>query len=292
MPLTAAYTSWKLNAAWARAVALEDHGQLLVYSGLDSALRSLNKVVSIDPATGKETPAGKIPHIVHDAAGARAGDVAVLIGGGEQDTGSNEVVAITGPRAGQIIGHLPEPRSDVTGASVQGTAYVVGGYDGKTYTPAVLASSDGLTFSPVANLTPAVRYAAVVVKDTKIYIFGGKLPTGQTDDIQELDTQNHELRVVGHLPTPLGHAFGFLLNGSIYVAGGRTGMGDTTATTPASTAIWRFDPVTDQVTPAGTLPGGVADGGVAVVADKAYLVGGENNAGTPLNTVIVLAVPH
>jgi len=85
--------------------------------------------------------------------------------------------------------------------------------------------------------------------------------------------------VTGHLPTPLAHAAAFVLGGSIYLAGGRTG-------TAIDDAIWRFDPGGGQTAAAGTLPSPVADAASVTVAGVGYLIGGENPK--PVATAVTL----
>jgi hypothetical protein len=65
-------------------------------------------------------------------------------------------------------------------------------------------------------------------------------------------------------------------------------IGGTDGRTPQGT-IYRFDPATVTVATAGALPVPVSDMAVAVLADGAYVVGGEtSNVGskvTSLNTI-------
>jgi hypothetical protein len=288
-PLVAALAAWKLDQPWSRAVVLDDNGQLLVFSGLDAAKRSLSRVVRINPGTGQLTAGPKLPRVVHDAAGTMLGTVALLIGGGEQETGYDNVTAVTGPRTGSDIGRLPQPRSDLAAIAVGSTAYVIGGYDGKNLLAAVLATDDGAAFATVGQLDPAVRYPAVASTGGILYVFGGKVAVGQTDAIQRFDPATGTLRIVGHLPMPTGHAMAFVLGGTVYVAGGRVGNGDSDSANRVSADVWAFDPSSGKVDLAGMLPYPVADAGVAVVGDQAYIVGGEtNSADAATSSVIVL----
>jgi hypothetical protein len=290
-PLTATTASWKLDKAWSRAVVLDDGGQLLAFSGLDAGKHSLSRVVRVDPATGKLTEAPKLPRLLHDAAGTMLGGNAILIGGGEQESGYANVTAVTGPKAGSDLGKLPEARSDLAAITVGDTAYVVGGYDGTNFPPAILATTDGVAFKAVGRLDPPVRYPALATAGGQVFVFGGKTAAGQTDAIQRLDPANGAVSTVGRFPAPLGHAVAFTLDGHIYVAGGRVGTSTSDSGNKVSNQIWSFDPATGAVTPAGTLPYAVADAGAAVVGDRAYILGGETDgADTATNKVIVLTV--
>jgi N-acetylneuraminic acid mutarotase len=287
-PLVAATASWRLDRAWSRAIVLNDHDTLLVYSGLDAAKRSLSRVVRIDSGTGKLEDLPKLPRVLHDAAGALLTGNALLVGGGEQESGTRAVTAVTGPGAPKDLGQLPQPRSDVAATTVGDTVYVVGGYDGTRLTPTVLASADGRSFTSVGDLPTPVRYPAVITSgDGQIYVFGGKTATGQTDDIQRIDPHANTITTVAHLPTPLGHAVAFMLGGQIYIAGGRAGTSTTDTGNTVSDQILAFDPTTLTIRPAGTLPYPVADTGAAVVGAHAYIVGGERDGNdTAVATVI------
>lgn len=283
-PVRAELAAFTLGTPWSRAVALPDGDGILVYSGLDAAKRSIDRIVRIDLPAGRLSERGRLPHRLHDAAGAWIGDTAVLIGGGEQDEGSRDVTAVTGPRAGATLGQIPEPRSDVSAITVDGTTFVLGGYDGTGYPTSVLATTDGAAFRKVADLRVAVRYGAVAASGGVIFVFGGKVPNGQTDVVQRIDPRTGTAEVVATFPAPIGHAVAFTLRGSIYVAGGRVG----TADPPATDEVWSFDPTTSRLLPAGRLPVALSDSAAAVVGDRAYLVGGENAA--ELATVVVVTV--
>jgi N-acetylneuraminic acid mutarotase len=170
---------------------------------------------------------------------------------------------------------------------VNGTTYVVGGYDGTALPASVLSTTDGQSFRPVGQLNPPVRYPAVAARDGAVFVFGGKTATGQTDAIQRIDPTAGTVTTVGHLPTPIGHAVAFVLGDTIYVAGGRAGDATSDAAAEVSATIWAFDPATGTVQSCGTLPYPIADTGVTVVADHAYFLGGETDgADTAVATVI------
>ncbi len=56
----------------------------------------------------------------------------------------------------------------------------------------------------------------------------------------------------------------------------------------ASNAILRFNPATRRVSRAGTLPGHVADGGVATIGDTTYILAGIN--GGPLSVACAVRI--
>ena len=80
----------------------------------------------------------------------------------------------------------------------------------------------------------------------------------------------------------MGHATALILDGQIFVLGGRS------ASEP-SAAIFRLDQANGAVVRAGRLPRAVSDAGSVVVDGVGYLVGGESDGpAEPLTTVVTL----
>ncbi|HWG73766.1 MAG TPA: PQQ-binding-like beta-propeller repeat protein [Acidimicrobiales bacterium] len=204
--------------------------------------------------------------------------------------------------AGQAVATLPQPRSDAVAATIGRTAYVIGGYDGAKADPAVLATTDGTHFATVANLPVPVRYPAVATLGAKIYVFGGEAVGGASsgqpvDAIQVVDPQARSATLAGHLTQSLAGASAFVLGGDIYLAGGVDGAAGagiatssagaattTRAPTAAATSIWAYDPSTGKTLAAGNLPVATSYAGAAVVGNRAWLIGGEDN-GVPMGSV-------
>src|ERR1019366_7653911 len=99
----------------------------------------------------------------------------------------------------------------------------------------------GTGYTTVASLPIPVRYPAVVADAGLIYAFGGQTasagaaPTA-TDDIQMIDPSTHRATVIGHLPQALYGAAAFVIDGTVYVAGGQVAGG------PTLTRIYAFEP--------------------------------------------------
>jgi len=293
--IEAGIEAWPLAAPLSREAVVTNGSGLTVLGGITPAGASLPTVTSITPVTGAMVPATTLADPVHDAASATLGRTTYVFGGGSPDTVAT-VQAVTAPAtpgtggpAGTTVGQLPQPRSDLAvatitsghGTSATSTAYLVGGYDGTTYLPGVLATSDGRHFTTAATLPVPVRYPAVVADGGMVYALGGETassgsaPTA-TDAIQRIDPSTHRATVVGHLPQALYGASAFLLDNTIYVAGGQSPGG------PTLTGISAFVPATGRVLNAGLLPQADAFGGYSTVGTGAgavgYLVGGEVTA--------------
>jgi hypothetical protein len=260
---------------------------VLLLGGLTTGDVTTARVWRLDVGTGRAAPAGSLTEAVHDASGALLDGAAVVFGGGA----ATEVADTQAWTAGvsRVVGRLPVGRSDSATAVVGGTAYVVGGYDGSRLVRSILATHDGRTLRAVGRLRQGVRYPAVAAVDGAVWVVGGDLSTTagtaggpQTGAIQRFDPATRRTTVVGHLPRPLGHAMGFVLDGRMFVAGGSRGG-------VATDRIWSVDPVTGVVHPAGRLPRPLTDAAVVPIGGAVWLVGGERTGPlTPLRSVLRL----
>lgn len=285
--LAASAVPWTLPAPVSRAVVLAEGADALILGGLTRGDVSTAAVERIDPASGAGSRIGSLGLAVHDAAGAFLGGRSLVYGGGSSTTVAT-VQAFSGATT-TTVGRLPEPRSDLGAAVVGNRAYLLGGFDGSRLVPSVVATTDGSTFTSAGQLSQPVRYPAVAVGGGYVWVVGGDLGTaenattgGQTDDIQRFDPATGQTTVVGHLPTPLGHAAAVVFGRQLFVVGGRTGS-------TASDQIWRVDTANGTVSQGGTLPGPRSDAGIVTVAGGTWLLGGEVTGPTsPLSTVVQL----
>lgn len=279
---------WQLPAAVSRDAVVADGTGFTVLGGLAPSQASVATVYAVNPTAGVVVGAGTLANAVHDAAGAVIGRASLVVGGGSPNTVATvqsiatpavPAAAGAGPGAtGTVTGQLPAPRSDLATATVGSTTYVVGGYDGTTYEPQVLATTDGAHYSSVADLAVPVRYPAVVAQGGLLYAFGGETAsagttTTATDAVQVVDPASHRGSVVAHLPQPLYGAAAFVINGTIYVAGGQVPGGRTL------TEIYAYVPSTRKLLAAGLLPQAEAFGGYTTVGSGrsavGYIAGGE-----------------
>ncbi|HEY4927690.1 MAG TPA: hypothetical protein VIH95_00945 [Acidimicrobiales bacterium] len=290
--LEAGITPWQLPAAVSREAVVANGTGLTVLGGLAASQASVAAAYTVNPANGATASAGTLPAAVHDGAGVTLGSSTYVVGGGSPDTvaaiqslPTQAVSAQPGPgiaTPGTVVGQLPTPRSDqavaTIGSAHHETAYVVGGYTGTTYLPSVLATADGTHYSSVADLTVPVRYPAVVANGGLLYAFGGETAsagsaTTATDAVQVVDPASHRSSVVAHLPQPVYGASAFVLDGTIYVAGGQVPGG------PTLTTIYAFVPSTRKLLNAGLLPEAEAFAGYTTVGSGrsaiGYIVGGE-----------------
>jgi hypothetical protein len=281
-PPKATPSSLRLPQPLHGATAAGSGDMLLVIGGADRSDVSTDKVLALDPSTGRVSPAGSLTQPLHDAAAASFGGRTLVFGGGAS-TSFDTVQELAPGGSAHQIGHLPVAASDLSAVSTGGAIYVLGGFDGQRPVGSVFRTTDGRSLTRVAQLPTAVRYTAAAAIGGRIYAFGGELATGaDTDQIQEYDTGTGRASVAGHLPQGVDHASAVVLNGVIYLAGGRRSGA-------ASDRILRYDPSRHVVLPAGRLPAPLFDAASATASGVGYLAGGIGARGTSVDSVVKLS---
>ena len=265
--LTATTIAARLPQALSRLVAVRIGAGIVIAGGLDAQQHTTNRTEVFDPVAGTVRPAGQLPTAVHDAAAGTVAGKAIVAGGGAA-TSTDAVQELHADGSAATIGHLPQVRSDDAVATSGNTLYVVGGYNGRTEFPGVLATNDGVTFREVGRLTLTVRYGAAYASGHSVWVFGGEHGGVPTPDIQRVDTNTGASSVVAKFPHPLAHAAVVQLGSQILVIGGTDGHN------PQNT-IYAFDTSKNSLDVVGSLPESVSDMATAVVGDTAYVIGGE-----------------
>jgi hypothetical protein len=275
MTLQVTRAAYRLPAAISREVVLARGQDLLIIGGITQQLTTTGTIIQLNTVTGRATHAGQLASPAHDAAGAVLGGRAYLFGGGDAaELGA--VQALRHHGAAAVAGHLPGPRSDVSSVTLASTAYLVGGYDGTNWIGTVLATTNGRAFRKVATLPVPVRYAAVAGAGTRIWVFGGLTPAGNSRVIQQVDLATGKAQVVGRMSVAMSAATAVTLGGRIFIAGGQVTKGGG-ALVP-SRKVLAYDLVHHRVTTAGRLPVAVTNAAAAVVGGTAFLVGGNNGS--------------
>ncbi|MGZ4133287.1 MAG: kelch repeat-containing protein [Actinomycetota bacterium] len=261
---------YHLPAPVQRAVAVTDGKRIVIAGGLDAAGSSTSGVFALMPSNGHLRALGSVPQVFHDAAGALLGQSLFVFGGGV--TTSTDAVQAFDLSTGQgrVAGHLPTPLSDLASVTVDGRAYLVGGWDGTSPQPTVWSTKDGRSFHKVATLPAGVRYPAVAAVGSTLVIVGGLLGNGgETAAVETVDTTSGTVTKLGTLPHPVAHAMAFAVDGTVYVAGGQDDLGN-----PQS-SVWAIDPAAKTIAKAAPMPTPLSDAAVAQAADgTATIIGG------------------
>jgi Kelch motif len=265
--ITATMLPVRLPLALSRLVAVAVGDRVIIAGGLNPQQTTTAQLSWFDPGAGSITPTGKLPVAVHDAGGALLGGAAFVVGGGSAAS-SDAVQEVRADGSAVIVGHLPQVRSDDAVAVAGSVLYVVGGYDSTRELPGVLATTDGVTFRQVGQLSETVRYGSAYASASAVWVFGGEHQGTTIPDIQRVDTATGLSTVVAHFPHPLAHAAVAVIRNRVLILGGTDGHN-------RQHTIYAFDPLTNEVSVVGSLPESVSDMAVAVVADTAYIIGGD-----------------
>jgi N-acetylneuraminic acid mutarotase len=166
-------------------------------------------------------------------------------------------------------------QSDVPVTASDGTAYIVGGYDGNAWLTTILAWRPGEAAKVVRQLPVGLRYAAASGVDGQVIIAGGSTPAGASDAVLRFDPVTGRVSQIGRLPAPTTHAAAATLDGFVYVVGGRGD--DVSSQRPGVLSI---DPRTGRVRPAGRLPMALSDAAVLPVGGGLLIAGGLSPSGT------------
>ncbi len=300
---------YRLNNSLSReAVFSTGTNQVLIAGGLNSSNLTTASMENLNLITGQQSSAGNLTTPVHDSAYATVGSNQIIFGGGSSN--SNSIVQTVSGTSSQTIAALNQLRSDSSAVTVNGTTYIIGGYDGTAADSNILATNDGKNFINFANLIVPVRYAAVTYYNNIIYVFGGLAVSGQNagkpvNDVQAINTGTHQVSLLStKLPQNLSGAIAVNINNEIFLAGGQsdhmqtyqTGMGTTQVSginytsTDTSSAIYVFNPLTDALLNAGSLQVPIANAGVVVNNGRAWIIGGESD--NQVENIVQMIVPN
>ncbi len=275
---------FQLPAGIAGAASLARGGNLMIVGGSTLARPATRSVLALDPVSGRTWAAGELAAPVTGSAGAQLAGRPVVFGGRAADAAPTMQVvpaARTAPaaRSTPLPGAPPTARSGLAAVTVGETVYLLGGCGAGRFPAEVAGTRDGRDFRTVARLPVPACYAAAAAIGSRVWLFGGRTAAGPTDVIQQVDLASGTAHVIGHLPYRLAGAAAFVLNGTIYLAGGTAAASSPAGTRqawagPASAAVFRYEPSSGQLAVAGHLPVPVAGAAAAVIGETAYLIGG------------------
>jgi hypothetical protein len=283
---------WTVPSPRYRTMGAASGDSVFLLGGLDPNGVSSGDVYRIQPTSGQVGLAGHLATPTHGAAAVSVGSQILVFGGA--DVSPDNLVQAFNPATGatSVIGHMPGPRADLVGAAVGADVFLLAGFNGSAFISDVWATRDGTSLSVVGQIARPERYPAIAVTGTTIYLFGGLTAGGEYNGtfstvVQSFDVATGQSRVIGQLSVPLAHARAAVVDGEILVFGGWTPAGPTAA-------ILRFDPADATVTPAGSLPGPVADEAIGTVGGAVYLASGLSSSSggalRPLVQVVKLSL--
>jgi N-acetylneuraminic acid mutarotase len=205
---------------------------------------------------------------------------------------------------------IPQARSGFAIAAVRSRIYCVGGYYSRTLSSMEIYDTLTDTWSEGSGMPKAREYPSANVVNGKIYVIGGKYDRYHVSDENLMyDPQTGVWTAKAPLPYSPGVHISAVLDSKIYIiSGGLTQIYDTETDTwstgapfpgsythayaAATTGVyapkriyvidgvtnWVFDPQTNSWSTAAGPPDPVGEGGVAVVNDQVYRIGGHSSS--------------
>ena len=207
---------------------------------------------------------GDLPAPVQLPATTVLGNRLLLMGGLDQGTASVADIVTAAPNGTERIAELPYAVHDAAGASLGGSAYLLGGGE-PSYSNVLAVDSSG--HATVAGHLPvgASDVAAGVIGGT-VYVVGGYTGTVPLDTIVAWSGSGTG-RVVARLPHPVRYAAVATLRGQLIIAGGTSGD-------QATREIYAFDPANGHVRQLGLLPRPLTHAAAAALGGRVYVIGG------------------
>lgn len=281
---------------------------VMIAGGYNTNGSTSSNITSLNLTTGSQTSLGNLTVPSHDASYSLINNTPFIIGGGNSNSIS-QVQSIAN-NTSTVSTNLSALRSDSSAITINNVTYVIGGYNGSSADSNILTTTDGKTFTNFATLSTPVRYAAVTSFGSDIYVFGGTAVTGPNagqplNIVQVIDTVSHKVSVLNTtMPQSLSGAIAVNLNNEIFLAGGQsstvqtyqTGIGTTQvanvslANSKTSQIIYTFNPNNNTFLNAGVLQLPIANAGVTIINNRAWIIGGESN--NQVTNVIQMITPN
>jgi non-specific serine/threonine protein kinase len=118
------------------------------------------------------------------------------------------------------------------------------------------------------------------------YVVGGfRSDLRSTAAVERLDLRTRHWTTGPSLPRPLNHMSAAGYGGSLYVVGGYSQLGDTSA--GAVRDFWRLDPASGRWTAMPPAPLARAAAGAAVLGHRLYVAGGRSDTLTTISTLAI-----
>jgi N-acetylneuraminic acid mutarotase len=213
---------------------------------------------------------------------------AALVGGGGPLP--TPVLAQSESEGWTTLAPMPLPRSEISVAQANGRLFVLGGYPGARITSDAVQvydpETDSWELGPPLPLPLHHTMAASV--DERLYIIGGEAGNpsraeslGFQSSVFMLDEQAGQWLPRAPMPTARSGGGAAVIDGKIYVAGGRPPRGHDFAV---------YDPLADQWTVLPDLPTQRNHLGVAAIDGRVYVAGGRFGGGVGSEMTDVLEI--
>jgi len=174
---------------------------------------------------------------------------------------------------------LIEANSEMAVAELDGKIYVIGGYPATRVSVATVQVYDAGTdtWRLTTPYPTAINHAAAVAVDGLVYVLGGQINAGGRDEpsrytaaVHAYDPTTRRWTARAPMPTARSATAAAVIDGRIYVAGGRPPRGHDFAV---------YDPGADRWTPLPQLPTARNHIAAAAIGGRLYVAGGRFGGG-------------
>jgi hypothetical protein len=190
------------------------------------------------------------------------------------------------------LSEMNECRDEASSVLYQGHMFVTGGDFGYLHLPDSvevlnLAEQGGHWVKSQFKLpVPSCGHACVVYQN-HVFLIGGHVSSKPCDTIHEIQlTPPYTSRLLTKMPTPIRDHGAEIVNGKIYIIGGRTAG----RCEDATNTVLMLDPAANTCTEIKPLPHPVSTMATVTWKDNVVVLGGRDNQGNILNTVILYNV--
>lgn len=178
-----------------------------------------------------------------------------------------------------LLAPLPVPNSETAVTALDGKIYVIGGYPWDRKTVATVQMYDSATdkWQLVAPLPVPLNHVMAAAANGKVFAIGGQTTESSEPDkagfvntVYEYDPATNKWTTKAPMPTRRGGGAAAVVDGKIYVAGGRP---------PGGADFAVYDPKADRWTRLANLPTQRNHLAADAIDGKIYVVGGRFEGG-------------
>ena len=214
-----------------------------------------------------------LPAPIEEAAAAAGGGSLYVMGGFNAAGASLDSVYSFDGSAWRAGPRLPVPVDHPSAAALDGQVYLAGGHTNGADSARVFRL-DTDHWTELAPMHFARGGHALIAANGKLFAIGGNTSRGEVAGVESFDPTSNAWAVLPSLPSPRNHVSGFVVGGSVCVAGGRY---------PTTARVDCFDVAQSTWSRLPDLPRATSGGGaVTFLGGSVVLMGGQNAGETAI----------
>lgn len=210
---------------------------------------------------------------IEEAAAAVSGGNLYVMGGFNAAGASLDSVYVFDGTSWRTGPPLPLPVDHPSAATLDGNLYIAGGHSfGRDSARVFRLDSDQWT--EMASMHFARGGHALIAAEGRLFAIGGNTARGEVAAVESFDPASNAWTVVSALPSPRNHVSGFVIGGSVCVAGGRYPTTGRVDCLDVAQSTWSRLPDLPRVTSGA--------GAVTFIGGAVVMLGGQNAGETAI----------